>query len=139
MAPSLTQQGYTLVEILVVLAILGLIAALAMPPAAHTVETILLRTDARAVAGELRDLRREASGRAAPIVVRQSSSGGLNESTGEEFALPHGSRVTLAGDSLIFYADGTTNGGTLTVTREDQALLVRVAWLTGDIAITGAP
>ena len=128
------QSGYTLMEVLVVLAIMGLIAAFAVPTAARTIDNVTLQSDARTVVVKLRQLENAAI--ETQQVVTVSGSDALTVSTGDTLSASGSSDVRLVGTNEIsFYPDGTSSGGSIAVERGSQTIVVEVAWLSGDIAV----
>jgi len=128
------QSGYTLMEVLVVLAIMGLIAAFAVPTAARTIDNVTLQSDARTVVVKLRQLENAAI--ETQQVVTVSGSDAVTVSTGDTLSASGSSDVRLVGTNEIsFYPDGTSSGGSIAVERGSQTIVVEVAWLSGDIAV----
>jgi general secretion pathway protein H len=128
-------KGYTLIELLAVIAILAVIAGFAVPMVERTIENTMLQSDARALMVELRSVQTEAITEQIPITVTTAEKGGLQLSSGATFTLPSGSSVRLAdGTSHIdFLPDGTSNGGQLLVARGEDSAPIDVHWLSGDI------
>jgi general secretion pathway protein H len=132
-------DGYTLLELLVVLGILALIAAGAVPVASRAIESAMLSSDTRAVMVELRRVENDAVASQTTISLSESPDGGLALSTGENWAVPSGSAVTLRGGPIDFYPDGTSSGGSLDVGRDGDKIGVAVAWLSGNVEVEHAP
>lgn len=120
-------RGFTLVEILLVVLILGILAGAALPRLSHTYRQLQWQKAAE----DLRDLMRYAQGRAAasgcPLRLEfagdyssywltQSSCGGQNEvqetfarfpgRLGGTFSVPKGISVTPEAAQVVFYPDG---------------------------------
>jgi general secretion pathway protein H len=133
-------NGYTLIELLLVLGILGLIAAFAVPIAGQTIDGVMLQTDTRALVVGLRRLEANAVARQETISLT-SSSGKLEASSGDALDLPDGgiTRFSGATDRIDFFSDGTSNGGHVTVSHGDRSLEIEVAWLSGDVKLVDAP
>ncbi len=128
-------SGYTLIEVLVVLAIIGLIAGFAMPPAARTIEFAFLQSDARSVVSQLRSARDEAIDQGTTVTFERSPEGYIDIGGKDRLVLSHGSKLELDAKAIAFYPDGTSNGGALEVSRADRALRINVSWLTGTISV----
>ncbi|MFM9862305.1 MAG: Tfp pilus assembly protein FimT/FimU [Micropepsaceae bacterium] len=120
-------RGYSLLEVLVVLAIMGLIAAVAAPLVVGSIDRVTLNTDAREVATRIRALRETALDTQNEVAV---GPGDLELSPGTEIGFPKGG-ITVA-------ADGTA-GGTLRLTRGSASVRVVVNRLTGRIVVEGQP
>jgi prepilin-type N-terminal cleavage/methylation domain-containing protein len=124
--------GFTLLELLVVLAIAGLMASIAIPFTVSTVERAALRVDARELASALRDVRQQAIDRRRVIVVRSLADLPMQDR-------PRRGRLDAGeGPPLAFYPDGTSSGKDLKLVESGRAVELHVAWLTGAVSV-GAP
>jgi len=134
-------DGYTLLELLVVVAIMGLIAALAAPAASRTIASATLNADARKAAGDLRALQHLAMERQEAITLTATGGTVAISPAGtvqDIAALP----LSAGNDAITYYPDGTTSGGTLRLSESGHALVIDIAWLTGTINMRpadGAP
>jgi len=133
-------------ELLVVLAILGLTMVLAMPTLGRLLPGLELRTEARDVASALREARASAIGRNEEVTIVLDRERGLLQVAGKPVVqlspkigvsaleTAHSSR---AGDNEIrFFPDGTSTGGRLTFALGERQEHVVVDWLTGAVSIT---
>jgi general secretion pathway protein H len=139
--------GFTLLEILIVLVIMGLVAALTLPTFGSGVSTTALKSAARELAAGLRLARGQA------ITQRAEATLELDVAT-RTFRVPPDPRVhalpagidlklftaqrDLVNDqvgSVRFYPDGGSNGGRITLAAGERKFDVDVDWLTGRIAI----
>ncbi len=132
---SRNSDGYTLLELLVVMAILSTLAAVAIPVASRSVESAMLNSDVRETVVELRRLESEAVARQTTISVSQGKEGTLSFSTGESWTVPSGSVIALTSPRVSFYPDGTSGGGALEVSRGGDNITIAVAWLSGDVEV----
>ncbi|MDZ4867790.1 MAG: prepilin-type N-terminal cleavage/methylation domain-containing protein [Alphaproteobacteria bacterium] len=136
-----TSPGYSLVELLVVLAIMSLIVLVAVPAASSTVERMTLSADARTLTTNLRALRTIALDRQTDIVVT-ATAGGVTPSQGPAIELSSGTAVDIAqlgtDRRFILRWDGTASG-VITLTRGESSLRITVDRLTGRLAVGAAP
>ena len=139
--------GVTLLELLVVLSIMAIVAALVLPRLGAGVSTGELKGAARQVAAGLRLARSEA------LATRQETQVVLDlerrtfhvARDGREHALPRQVELRLftAQSDLVsdkvgairFFPDGGSNGGRLTLAAGERKYDVDVDWLTGRVVI----
>jgi general secretion pathway protein H len=141
------EQGFALIEMLCVLAIIGLLAAIILPaiPRATTraglesyaVETAaLLKADRNAalrrqiqvttrVDAEARSIRSGVTGR----VIRLPNDVSLNAMLAQRCA------DRSAGRSIDFFPSGMSCGGVIALARPGMGFEIRVNWLTGGVDI----
>ncbi len=137
----------TLLELLVVLAIMGLVAAMVLPMLGPGVSTSELKASARQLAAGLRLARSEA------MATRHESFLALDlegrrfkvGNDPREYALPKSLEIKLftaqmdivdeKTGAIRFYPDGGSNGGRITVASGQRKFEVDVDWLTGRVAI----
>jgi general secretion pathway protein H len=143
----LRMRGVTLLELLIVLALMALIAGLVIPTFGDGVPTSQLKSSARQLAAGLRVARSEAVAqkREAFLVLDLEGRRFKIGSDPREYALPP--RVDLklftAQQDIVnqrtgairFYPDGGSNGGRITVAAGARKFEVDVDWLTGRVAI----
>jgi general secretion pathway protein H len=141
------QAGVTLLELLVVLSIMAIVAAVAGPYLAGGVSGPELKGAARQVAAGLRLARSEAlsTRREARLVVDLERHTFRVDGDAREHALPKdaGLKLFTAQNDLVsdrvgairFYPDGGSNGGRITIAAGERKYEVDVDWLTGRVAI----
>ena len=141
------EAGVTLLELLIVIALMAIVAAIVVPMFGGPVSTSELRATARQLAAGLRLARSEAVSerREAFLVLDIAGRRFKVDREPREHALP--SRIELklftAQNDLVsenvgsirFYPDGGSNGGRITVASGPRKFDVDVDWLTGRVAI----
>lgn len=156
--------GFTLLELLVVLAIAGLLVALVPPVVSAVVPGVQLKVAARDLAVTLRDARNLAISRSTTIDVDfEFELPQYRVANGRPQELPGGAHMTIDDNSatttpqsfaslharpgekyrLRFYPDGSSSGATIRLGRRNSFYLVEVGWLMGRVKVseaqTGAP
>lgn len=141
------EGGFTLIEVLVVLVILGLSAALLISRGPARSTALDLRSAASQVAQALREARGEAIATNRPVavmldVVRRS----LSINNRPAMMLAPSIQVTWtrdAGDrsgaAITFAPDGSADGGRITLAESARRVIVVVDWLTGRVSVVDAP
>jgi general secretion pathway protein H len=139
------EAGFSLAEMLVVLAILGLCLALAAPNLRSTSGEQSAHASARAIAGLLRAARAEAifSGGQARVTIDLAGKKVRAGWSNDHVALPSETSVTVltvreevvAGDqaSFAFFPDGSATGGSIRLKAEAGEESIFIDWLTGKI------
>jgi general secretion pathway protein H len=139
--------GVTLLELLVVLSIMAVVAALVLPLLGGGVSTGELKGAARQVAAGLRLARSEAlaTRRETQVVMNLEQRSFHVTRDGREHALPRQIEIKLftAQSDLVsdkvgairFFPDGGSNGGRVTLGAGERKYNVDVDWLTGRVAI----
>ncbi len=144
---ALPARGVTLLELLVVLSIMAVVAALVVPMFGGGVSTTDMKSAARQLAAGMRLARSEA------VATRMETSVTLDlerrtfrvARDPREYALPAKVElklVTAQSDiesektgSIRFFPDGGSNGGRVTLAAGERKYEVDVDWLTGRVAI----
>lgn len=143
------EAGFSLVEMLVVLAILALVAAVTFPVALRTPPGLEIRAAAADVAATLRFVRAEALSRGedALFSIDVEKRHFWSDKSGRRIALPKGLAVTLTtalperiGQDLgriRFHGDGSSTGGRILLTDGIRTVTIEADWLTGRIDVSG--
>jgi general secretion pathway protein H len=140
-------SGFTLIEMLVVLTLIGLLVAVVIPIFGSGVSTTELKSDTRAVAAGLRQARGQAIAQRGEAVL-------MLDLGAHSFSVPPDPRVHKLAEQLElklftaqsdlvndnvgairFFADGGSNGGRITLASGERKFYVDVDWLTGRVAI----
>lgn len=126
------ERGFTLLELLVVLTLVGLLAGLALPSVRNLLRPDIDRTS-RAVALMIRDQRSAA--------MRTGTLAAVNEAAITPL-LPGGTVIETANlgvDGLLFFPNGASTGGGVVLAAWDGRRAVDVDWLTGRVSIRALP
>lgn len=145
--PSLSRRGqyaFTLVELMVAIAIVGLLLAVAVPGSMRMYQSIQYRQAVRDVLTTLADARHRAvdQGRAADVTFDPERR--LIGFAGDTRQLPSGFRltVTTAGEVnrdglgvIRFYPEGSSTGGDVDIASPTgRGVRVSVDWLMGGVS-----
>lgn len=146
-AAAARSAGMTLVELLVVLVLMAIIAAVAVPILGPGVSNTDLKAAARKVAAGLRMARNDAVATRTDtrVVLDLEHRSFQIERDPRVYALPKEMQMKLftAQSDLVsettgairFYPDGGSNGGRVTLGAGERKYEVDVDWLTGRVAI----
>ncbi len=142
--------GFTLVELLVVLVVIGLVASLATPMIQTSLPGHRLRAAAEAVRGEFREARARAvrENREVAVLVDVEARTLLGDWSATALALGEGLALKLvsarrerAGDGrgrIRFYPDGSSTGGIVTLGDGRTAYRLEVDWFDGRVGMDDA-
>lgn len=140
-------RGFTLVELIVVLAIAGLMLAVTPPLITAAMPGVELKAAARRTAGALRQTREIAIARGEDLAWRLDLDAGKYRipQVNRTGSLPSGIEIELIAaqdemqservGGIRFYPDGTSTGGRVILKRDQRGYQVGVNWLTGRIRI----
>jgi general secretion pathway protein H len=143
------RAGFTLLELLVVLAVIALVMAIAAPRLVTPSSLAAKENAARHLAAALRDTRAIAVARNAEIDLtvdvaerRYRIAGGAWQSLDGSLRLAlytaQSQLVDETQGAIRFFPDGSSSGGHLDVSQPDdgdEAVRVRVDWLTGTVDV----
>jgi general secretion pathway protein H len=141
------EQGFALIEILCVLAIIGLLAAIILPAIPRATSRAKLESYAVETAALLKADRNAALRRQIQVTTQIDAAARSIRSgvTGRIIRLPNDISMDAmlasrcadrnAGRSIDFFPSGMSCGGTIALTRPGMGYEVRVNWLTGGVDI----
>lgn len=140
--------GFTLLELMLVLAIAALVLGIALPLMSSALPGVQLNGSARELAATLRYARSRAMATDTEVVVHldlDQREVGLTGST-KTIHIPQGLEITLdtaqselTGDrsgAIRFYPQGSSTGGRITLLQGERQLRVDVDWLTGRVRLS---
>jgi general secretion pathway protein H len=145
--PSPAERGFALIEILCVLAIIGLLAAIILPAIPRATTRAKLESYAVETAALLKSDRNAALRRQIQVTTRIDAPARLIHSgvTGRMIRIPDDVSLQAmlaarcadrnAGRSIDFFPSGMSCGGVITLARPGMGFEVRVNWLTGGVDI----
>ena len=141
------EQGFALIEILCVLAIIGLLAAIILPSVPRATTRAKLESYAVQTAALLKDDRNAALRRQIQVTTQIDAAARSIRSgaTGRLIRLPDDVSLDAilasrcaersVGRSIDFFPSGMSCGGVLALARPGMGFEVRVNWLTGGVDI----
>jgi general secretion pathway protein H len=143
------QDGFTLLELLVVLAILSFILAFAPPMVPKLSPTVELGNAARELAAGLRSARNYAVMKNRPGVFALDIGKGTYRVSGDarghqlpgdisiSFLTARAEQVTNTTAQVRFFPTGGASGGKITLSKGTRQYEVKIDWLTGRVAVEG--
>jgi general secretion pathway protein H len=141
------EQGFALIEILCVLAIIGMLAAIILPAIPRATSRAKLESYAVATAALLKADRSAALRRQIQVATQVDAASRSIRSgvTGRVIRLPNDVALDAvlasrcadrsAGRSIDFFPSGMSCGGVIALSRPGMGVEVRVNWLTGGVDI----
>lgn len=141
------QDGFTLIEMVCVMAIIGLLAAVIMPGFPRQTSRSRLEAYAMEAASVLKADRNAAISRRVEVTttvdagsrsIRSGATGAavrVPDDVRFDALLPENCDNRPVFASVSFFASGMSCGGVITLSRLDTGFEIRVNWLTGKIEI----
>jgi general secretion pathway protein H len=145
--PDFAQAGFTILEMVCVIAIMSILACLALPRLASSTSNSQLQSYALATAALLKGDRAAALRHHRQVVTTVNTRARLVTSgaTGGSIQFPADVRFDSllaahcndrsAGSEIAFFPSGLSCGGVITLGRPGTGYEVRVNWLTGGIEV----
>jgi general secretion pathway protein H len=145
-----SSRGFTMIELVAVILVIGLVAALAPPMFSSGVTAAEHRAATRQVAQVLRYARTEAVAKRMDVGVEFDLEARTYQLPGarKKSNIPDGVELLLTTTvaetkdekhaSVRFYPDGGSTGGRVTLKYKEREFRVDIDWLTGRIAIDDA-
>ncbi len=142
-----TQRGFTLLEMVCVLAIIALLAAVLLPFIPHQTSRSRLQAYALQTATLLKADRNAAIERSSSVATLVDAASRVIHSGASRMTvripddvrfdavLPQSCERHAALSTIRFFANGSSCGGSIALTRLDAGYEVRVNWLTGRVEI----
>jgi general secretion pathway protein H len=143
--PRCRPHGFTLIEVLVVLAVIGFVLAMVLPSFKQPLGGRGLAATAHEVAAAFR-LARNRAIMEDRLIQFASAEQVFDFGRGPSAHVPAGialilidSRQTPSARPISFYPDGSSSGGGVALAAGNSRYLVLVNWIDGDVAIRSAP
>ncbi len=143
-----TDDGFTLLEMLVVLSVLALTAVIAMPQIGRSQQGQALEAAAANLASEFKSARAAAirSNTEQTLTIDAETRRYLRDGWSESRALPgpfdvaldtiRGEQTGLAAGRIRFYPDGSATGGRVVLRSGSKRAIVAIDWLTGGTRVS---
>lgn len=140
-------QGFTLLELVVVLALATILIAIVPPLITAAVPGVELKSSSRRIAAGLRLAREEAirSGRDIAFTLDLDEHTYRIDGDFRQVNLPKGLdlKLTAAESEMLddqvgavrFFPDGSSTGGRIVIARDDSGWQVGIQWLTGRVLL----
>ena len=139
--------GFTLIELIVLLAILALVAELVVSYGAPRSHVLELKIIASQMASEMRRARAEAIAHNRPVAIELDlAHRSYSIDHGSLHPLPTGvsiklltivnERISAARADILFNPDGSSTGGRVYLADGKLQIIVGVEWLTGQVTVT---
>ena len=135
-ALPLKQHGFSLMELLVVLVLLGIMAGLAGPATGRFLNTLDFKKQTSKIMAVMRYARLKAvtEGKAVNVTTADGSndlilSGAVQEN--RELGLDETEKLELDPEEIVFYPEGYATPGTLTFSKEERSQDILIDPMTG--------
>ena len=140
------QDGFTLLETLLVVALMAAAAVLAAMVFTGGMEGMRLRSESKEIAAQLRYTRAQAISTGEPQrFVIDPAARTWQAPDGRQGVIPDALEVRFTGarqvqptrgeGAVMFFGDGAATGGRIQLRRDSAAWNIDVAWLTGEVTL----
>jgi general secretion pathway protein H len=136
--PPPRPNGFTLIEALVVLAVVGMVAGLAFPAMERARTALGVRHAREQALAALADARTRAVRTGTQAAVSAMAGGtavGINDRPAYPLGSDGDARIEAAPARIVFYADGSATGGELRITAAGARTILTVASDTGLVSV----
>ncbi len=141
--------GFTLIEMIVVLAVLGFVLGMVLSRGPQRSARLELDGAAREIAGALRGARARAIAQDRPVLVAIDAADHAYTVDGATHALPKQLPLKLVANGAVaapgggaarlaaisFLPDGSSSGGRVEIAGGARRVLIGVDWLTGRVSV----
>jgi general secretion pathway protein H len=128
--PRRGESGFTLIEMIVVIAVMAMIGGLVMMRQPWRSTGLNMDATERALAGALRLARSRAIAQDRAVSVATGATG-FSVDGAAPWKLP--SDEIMSNSRIVFLPDGGSSGGTITLESKARRIAVTVNWLTGRV------
>lgn len=145
--PLNSRRGFTLLELLVVLALIGMMLTLAPPLFSNAFKGAEAKSAVRQLASALRQTRAAAvsTQRETTLIVDVGARYFHGDDGRRSRSLPEHAAVTLTtadserisehAGAIRFFPDGSSTGGRILLQSDNQLFTIEIDWLTGRITV----
>ncbi len=135
-AQRASSDGFTLIEMIVVLVVLGLVGSIVLSRGPLRSPILDLRAGARVMVAEMRGARARAIDSDHDVVFTvDAARRDYGVRGGARRPLPAGLELSGRPAPVVFHPDGSASGGTVTLAENGRQLAIRVDWLTGAVTL----
>lgn len=145
-APRRRAAGFTLLEVLLVAGLIAIAATLSAMALTGGLDGMRLRSEAKEIAAQLRYTRAQAiaSGQTQRFAIDprarrwqapEGRSGSIPESLSVDFIGARQAQARAGEGAILFFRDGGSTGGRITLGAKQAAWSVDVRWLTGEVRV----